>query len=52
MKGAPVKPETAKKLPWGEGGSVRNLQLLDWAEVNGKRAAIVDTWNREIARQR
>jgi putative spermidine/putrescine transport system substrate-binding protein len=52
VKGAPVKPETAKKLPWGEGGSVRDLQLFDWAEVNGKRAAIVDAWNREIARKR
>ncbi len=52
VKGASFKPETAKKLPWGEGGSVRNLQLFDWNDVNAKRAGIVDTWNREIARKR
>jgi putative spermidine/putrescine transport system substrate-binding protein len=52
VKGALVSPGTVKKLPWGQGGSVRDLRLFDWNEVNAKRAAIVDTWNREIARKR
>ena len=52
VKGAQVSPSTAKKLPWGEGGSVHDLRLFDWNEVNAKRAAIVDTWNREIAVKR
>jgi putative spermidine/putrescine transport system substrate-binding protein len=51
VKDVTVKPETARKLPWGEKGSVKNLQLFDWAEVNAQRAKIVDTWNREIARK-
>ena len=52
VKGAQISPGTAKKLPWGEGGSVHDLRLFDWNEVNAKRAAIVDTWNREIAVKR
>jgi putative spermidine/putrescine transport system substrate-binding protein len=52
VKGVQVSPGTAKKLPWREGGSVHDLRLFDWNEVNAKRAAIVDTWNREIAVKR
>lgn len=51
VKGVSVKPETARKLPWGEKGSVKDLLLFDWTEINGLRAKIVDTWNREIARK-
>ena len=51
VKNVTVKPEAARKLPWGENGSVRNLQLFDWAEINGIRSRVVDTWNREIARK-
>ncbi len=51
MKGVTVSPEAARKLPWGENGSVANLFLLDWNQVNAKRAELVDTWNREIARK-
>jgi putative spermidine/putrescine transport system substrate-binding protein len=49
VKGVAVKPETARKLPWGEAGSVKNLLLFDWTEINTLRPQIVDTWNREIA---
>ncbi len=51
VKEVTVKPETARKLPWGEKGSVKTLLLFNWAEVNALRAPIVDTWNREIARK-
>lgn len=51
VKGVSVSPETAAKLPWGAKGSVENLYLLNWTEVNAKRAELVDTWNREIARK-
>ncbi|BBK32285.1 putative spermidine/putrescine transport system substrate-binding protein [Stella humosa] len=51
VKGVTIKQETARKLPWGETGSVKNLQLFDWAEINALRPKIVDTWNREIARK-
>ena len=51
VKGVTVKPETARKLPWGETGTVANLRLFDWAEINAERGRVVDTWNREIARK-
>src|SRR4029434_1735887 len=51
VKGVALKPETARKLPWGEKGSVKDLLLFDWTEINALRARIVDTWNREIARK-
>jgi putative spermidine/putrescine transport system substrate-binding protein len=51
VKDVAVKPEGAHKLPWGENGSVKNLLLFNWAEVNALRPKIVDTWNREVARK-
>ncbi len=42
--------EIEKKLPWGEGGSVDDLKLLNWSEVNAERADITDRWNREIVK--
>lgn len=51
VKGVELKADVARKLPWGEKGSVKNLKLFDWTQVNGQRGKIVDTWNREIARQ-
>jgi putative spermidine/putrescine transport system substrate-binding protein len=44
-----VAPDVAKKLPWGVNGSVDNLNLFDWHEVNERRAEIVDAWNRRVA---
>jgi putative spermidine/putrescine transport system substrate-binding protein len=51
VKDVTVAADVARKLPWGEKGSVDNLYLLNWNEVNAKRAELVDTWNREIARK-
>jgi putative spermidine/putrescine transport system substrate-binding protein len=49
VKGTAVSPASARKLPWGENGSVKDLHLFDWTIVNKERANIVDRWNREIA---
>ncbi|MHA7061581.1 ABC transporter substrate-binding protein [Azospirillum argentinense] len=46
-----VSPDVERKLPWGVGGSVKNLKLFNWADINRDRAAITDAWNRELARQ-
>jgi len=51
VKNVTVKPETARKLPWGETGSVKNLQLFAWGEINASRSRVVDDWNRQIARK-
>ncbi|HWK67739.1 MAG TPA: ABC transporter substrate-binding protein [Rhizobiaceae bacterium] len=51
VQGVEVPADVARKLPWGESGSVETLKLFDWTKINAERADIVDTWNREIARQ-
>jgi putative spermidine/putrescine transport system substrate-binding protein len=51
LKGVEVKSDAARKLPWGEKGSVKNLKLFGWTQINDQRSKIVDTWIREIARQ-
>lgn len=51
VKGVSVAPEVARKLPWGVDGSVKNLQLFNWADINRERAAVTDAWNRDLARQ-
>jgi putative spermidine/putrescine transport system substrate-binding protein len=51
VKGVDVPAEVARKLPWGEKGSVKSLLLFDWTDINRQRGKIVDTWNREIARK-
>jgi putative spermidine/putrescine transport system substrate-binding protein len=51
VKGVQVKADVARKLPWGEKGSVKDLKLFDWVQINDQRSKIVDTWNREIARK-
>ncbi|WEX11689.1 ABC transporter substrate-binding protein [Chelativorans sp. AA-79] len=45
-----LSPEVGRKLPWGENGSVDDLLLFDWNEINARRAELTDTWNREVAR--
>jgi len=49
VRGVRVAPEIERKLPWGAGGSVKDLQMLDWWDINKQRAELVDRWNREIA---
>ncbi|WP_376967028.1 ABC transporter substrate-binding protein [Azospirillum sp. A26] len=51
VQGVSVAPDIERKLPWGVGGSVKNLQLFNWADINRDRGAITDAWNRELARQ-
>ncbi|GGE53037.1 polyamine ABC transporter substrate-binding protein [Agaricicola taiwanensis] len=50
VKNVELTPEVSRKLPWGEKGSVDDLLLFDWNEVNAKRSELTETWNREVAR--
>lgn len=52
VEGVQVPADTARKLPWGAQGSVNDLRLFDWNEVNARRAEITDAWNRQVARKR
>jgi putative spermidine/putrescine transport system substrate-binding protein len=48
---AKVSAETAKKMPWGATGSVKDLKFLDWWDINSKRAELIERWNREVVRK-
>lgn len=49
VKGAKASEAAAVKMPWGVGGSIANLNLLNWAKINKLRASITSDWNREVA---
>lgn len=49
VKGVKVSDAVAGKMPWGVDGSIKNLNLLNWSEINQMRAAITSSWNREVA---
>lgn len=44
-------PEAAERLPWGADGSVKNLALFDWNEINANRDRITEIFNQEVARK-
>jgi len=52
VKDVKVGADIARKLPWGEKGSVQTLTLFDWNAINARRAEIIDAWNREVTRKR
>jgi putative spermidine/putrescine transport system substrate-binding protein len=51
VKDVDLGPEVLAKLPGGRTGSAKDLKTSDWGQVNAMRAAIVERWNREIARK-
>jgi len=50
-KGTSLSDKAKGRLPWGKDGSVANLALIDWTELNKQRQAVTDLWNKEIARK-
>jgi putative spermidine/putrescine transport system substrate-binding protein len=50
-KGVSLSEKAKGRLPWGKDGSVGNLALIDWSELNAQRQAVTDLWNKEIARK-
>lgn len=50
-KGVTLSDKAKSRLPWGKDGSVANLALINWTELNPQRQAITDLWNKEIARK-
>ncbi|MBB3064339.1 extracellular solute-binding protein [Limibacillus halophilus] len=42
-------PEAQERLPWGADGSVKNLALFDWDEINANRDRITEIFNQKVA---
>lgn len=43
-----LSEKAASRMPWGAGGSVKDLVLSDWNEVNSKRQELRDLWMRRV----
>ncbi len=50
-KDTTLSDKAKSRLPWGKDGSVANLAIINWEELNAHRQAVTDTWNKEIARK-
>jgi putative spermidine/putrescine transport system substrate-binding protein len=50
-KGVELTEKARQRMPWGPDGSVANLALFNWNEVNKHREELTEIWNREIAGQ-
>lgn len=50
-KGVVLSDKAKSRMPWGKEGSVANLAVTNWDDLNKVRQNVVDTWNKEIARK-
>ncbi len=46
--GVVLTAEAKKRMPWGENGSVKNLKLFKWEELNSRRQEFLDIWNKNM----
>lgn len=49
-KGVEPDPEAKKRLPWGADGSIDDLRVPDWNEINPNRDRITKTFNQQVTR--
>ena len=48
LKSPKVSDAVRQRLPWGAEGSIANLVMPDWNEVNAKKPQIIELWNRKV----
>ena len=48
-KGVEFSDNAKQKMPWGVDGSVKNLSLPNWNEINSNRARVIEDFNRAVA---
>jgi len=48
VKDVEVAQDVARKLPWGVNGSINDLRLFDWSQINAERASVTNDWNRKV----
>src|SRR5690606_34717244 len=44
--GVVLSKKAKKRMPWGASGSIDNLEMTDWGDVNAKRSAVNQQWNK------
>jgi len=48
VKGVVLSEKAKQRLPWGPNGSIKNLVVFNWDEVNMVRSNVVETWNKRV----
>lgn len=48
LKHPQLTDHARERMPWGPTGSVDNLVVPNWNEINDHRAEIIDQWNRRV----
>ena len=48
LKSVKLSDKARERMPWGPNGSIDNLVVPDWNEVNAKRPEIIELWNRRV----
>jgi putative spermidine/putrescine transport system substrate-binding protein len=48
LKSVKLSDKAKERMPWGASGSIDNLVVPDWNEVNAKRPEIIEMWNRRV----
>lgn len=51
LDNAKLSEKAANRMPWGANGSISDLVLSDWDEVNAKRQELRDLWMRRVVGQ-
>lgn len=49
VKGVTLSEKAKSRMPWGPNGSVKNLGIFNWDEVNANRDRLTDVWNKQVA---
>lgn len=47
-KGVKLNDRARQRMPWGPNGSVKNLVLPDWNDINKNRAAVIEAFNKTV----
>jgi putative spermidine/putrescine transport system substrate-binding protein len=48
LKHPQLSDHARERMPWGPTGSIENLAVPNWNEINDHRAEIIDQWNRRV----
>jgi putative spermidine/putrescine transport system substrate-binding protein len=48
IKGVQLSDKAKSRLPYGANGSMKNLVIFNWDEINQVRSSVVENWNKRV----
>jgi putative spermidine/putrescine transport system substrate-binding protein len=48
VKDVKLSDKANQRMPWGPTGSIKNLVIFNWEEVNEVRPKVVENWNKNV----